>query len=105
MSISQPDLPYDFGDLQPHLSAETFEYHYGKHHKTYVDTVNTLIAGTPLDGATLDEIVLAADGKLFNNAAQVWNHNLYWTSMRPGGGGAPEGRAAAVGMGALYADF
>ena len=94
MSISQPPLPYDFGALEPHLSAETFEYHYGKHHATYVDTVNQLIAGTPLDDASLDEIVLAADGKLFNNAAQVWNHNLYWESMTPGGGGAPTGPVA-----------
>jgi Fe-Mn family superoxide dismutase len=104
MSISQPALPYDFGALEPHLSAETFEYHYGKHHKTYVDTVNQLIDGTPLDDASLDEIVLASDGKLFNNAAQVWNHNLYWESMTPGGGGTPTG-AAADAVNSAFGDY
>ena len=96
MTIVQPPLPYAFDALEPHLSAETFEYHYGKHHATYVATVNQLIDGTPLEHATLDEIVLTAEGKLFNQAAQVWNHNLYFASMRPGGGGRPEGAAGAA---------
>jgi Fe-Mn family superoxide dismutase len=96
MTIVQPPLPYALDALEPHLSAETFEYHYGKHHATYVATVNELIDGTPLEQATLDEIVLAADGKLFDQAAQVWNHNLYFASMRPGGGGRPDGPVGAV---------
>src|SRR5687768_1790350 len=96
MTIVQPPLPYALDALEPHLSAETFDYHYGKHHATYVATVNRLIEGTQLEHATLDEIVIAADGKLFNQAAQVWNHNLYFASMRPGGGGRPEGAAGAA---------
>ncbi len=93
MTIELPALPYGPDALSPHLSAEVFEYHHGKHHATYVKTVNELVAGTDLEHATLDEIVLRSDGKLFNNAAQVWNHNLYWRSMTPGGGGAPQGAA------------
>ena len=96
MTIVQPPLPYAVDALEPHLSAETFDYHYGKHHATYVETVNRLVAGTPLEAASLDEIVLAAEGKLFNQAAQVWNHNLYWASMRPGGGGRPQRSAGAA---------
>lgn len=96
MSIELPSLPYALDALEPHLSAETFEYHHGKHHAAYVTTMNDMIAGTALETATLDEIVLASDGKLFNNAAQVWNHNLYWHSMTPGGGGRPTGDAAAA---------
>ena len=79
--------------LQPYLSAETFEYHYGKHHKAYVDTLNQLVDGTPDENASLEEIIVKAEGKLFNQAAQVWNHTLYWSSMAPGGGGAPSGAA------------
>ena len=94
MAIELPDLPFSPNDLTPHLSAEVFEYHHGKHHATYVKTVNDLIAGTPLDEATLDEIVLASEGKLLNNAAQVWNHNLYWRSLSPNGGGRPTGDVA-----------
>jgi Fe-Mn family superoxide dismutase len=78
----------------PHLTPEVFEYHYAKHHGTYVKSVNDLVADTDLATATLDEIVLASDGKLFNNAAQVRNHNLYWRSMSPTGGGPPTGAAA-----------
>ncbi|HNJ96861.1 MAG TPA: superoxide dismutase [Ilumatobacteraceae bacterium] len=94
MSIELPALPYATDALAPHLSPEVFEYHHGKHHATYVKTVNELIAGTELEHASLDDIVLRSEGKLFNNAAQVWNHNLYWRSMTPGGGGAPIGRVA-----------
>ena len=96
MAITLPDLPYAVDALEPHLSAETFEYHHGKHHATYVKTTNELIAGTDLENATLEEIVLAADGKLFNNAAQAWNHDLYWRSTTPGGGEKPTGDAAAA---------
>jgi superoxide dismutase, Fe-Mn family len=94
MAVELPPLPYEMNALEPYLSAETFEYHYGKHHKTYVDTLNSMLEGTPEESKSLEEIILAAEpGKKFNNAAQVWNHNLYWTSMAPGGGGAPSGAA------------
>ncbi len=93
MAFELPPLPYDMSALEPYLSAETFEYHYGKHHKTYVDTLNGLVEGTPQESASLEEIITSADGKVFNNAAQVWNHTLYWSSMAPGGGGEPTGAA------------
>jgi superoxide dismutase, Fe-Mn family len=95
MAVTLPELPYATDALAPYLSAETFEYHHGKHHKTYVDNLNKMIEGTDEDTKSLEEIVMAADpGPKFNNAAQVWNHNFYWTSMAPGGGGAPSGAAA-----------
>jgi Fe-Mn family superoxide dismutase len=93
MAITLPELPYAYDALQPHLSAETFEYHHDKHHKAYVDTTNQLIEGTDQENASLEEIIMGAEGKLFNQAAQVWNHTLYWNSMAPGGGGAPSGAA------------
>ena len=94
MAFELPPLPYEMNALEPYLSAETFEYHYGKHHKTYVDTLNGLVEGTPQASQSLDEVIKSAEpGKLFNNAAQVWNHSLYWTSMAPGGGGTPSGAA------------
>ena len=91
MAITLPDLPYAYDALDPYLSAETFEYHHDKHHKAYVDTTNQLIEGTDQENASLEEIIMGAEGKLFNQAAQVWNHTLYWNSMAPGGGGAPSG--------------
>ncbi len=97
MPISLPDLPYAKGDLAPHISANTLDFHYGKHHKAYVDKTNAAIAGQPLDDASLEDIVRASAGKdqgLFNNAAQVWNHTFYWNSMAPNGGGAPTGDVA-----------
>ncbi|MDQ3469478.1 MAG: superoxide dismutase [Actinomycetota bacterium] len=93
MAFTLPDLPYDTNALEPHLSAETFEYHYGKHHKTYVETLNKLVEGTPQADASLEDVIMNSEGKLFNNAAQVWNHTLYWNSMAPAGGGAPSGAA------------
>jgi Fe-Mn family superoxide dismutase len=99
MPISLPDLPYAKGDLAPHISENTLDFHYGKHHKAYVDKTNAAIAGTALDDASLEEIVREAAGKdqgLFNNAAQVWNHTFYWNSMAPNGGGAPTGDVAAA---------
>jgi Fe-Mn family superoxide dismutase len=93
MAFELPPLPYDMDALEPYLSAETFEYHYGKHHKTYVDTLNSLVQDTPQASQSLEEVILGSDGKVFNNAAQVWNHSLYWASMAPGGGGAPKGAA------------
>lgn len=94
MPITLPELPYSTDALAPYLSAETFEYHYGKHHKTYVDTLNGMIEGTDEENASLEDIILAAEpGKKFNQAAQIWNHNLYWESLAPDGGGAPSGAA------------
>ncbi len=94
MPFELPPLPYDMTAMEPYLSAETFEYHYGKHHKTYVDTLNGLVEGTSQASQPLEEVIKGAEpGKIFNNAAQVWNHSLYWASMAPGGGGPPSGAA------------
>ena len=94
MSFSLPELPYAMTALEPYLSAETFEYHYGKHHKAYIDTLNGMIEGTPEENASLEEIILSSEGKKFNQAGQIWNHNLYWESLAPDGGGTPTGAAA-----------
>jgi Fe-Mn family superoxide dismutase len=94
MTIELPELPYATDALAPHLSAETFEYHYGKHHKAYVDNLNKMIEGTDEANASLEDIIMSAEGGKFNNAAQVWNHTCYWSSMKPGGGGAPSGSVA-----------
>jgi len=99
MRISLPPLPYAQDALAPVISARTIGLHYGKHHRTYVDNLNRLIAGSDLEDKTLEEIVRATAGnaartEIFNNAGQVWNHNLYWRSLRPGGGGAPKGELA-----------
>ncbi|HEY4343220.1 MAG TPA: superoxide dismutase [Parvibaculum sp.] len=97
MSVIQAPLPYDKAALEPHMSARTFEFHYGKHHKAYVDNTNAAIKGTPLEQASLEEIIKAAkesgDKKLFNNAAQAWNHDFFWQSMTPKSG-APTGKLA-----------
>ncbi len=89
-----PELPYAMDALQPHISRETLEYHYGKHHKTYVDKLNGLIKGTEFEGKSLEQIIKSASGGVFNNAAQVWNHTFYWHSLSPQGGGAPTGKIA-----------
>jgi len=89
--ISLPELPYAKDALQPHISAETIDYHYGKHHTAYVNKVNAAIEGTDLAEASLEDIVKKSDGGLFNSAAQVWNHNFYWNCLSPNGGGAPDG--------------
>lgn len=97
MSIELPPLPYGKTELAPHISEETLNFHYGKHHNTYVVKTNDAIKGTPLDNASLEEIVHDSHGSnqgLFNNSAQVWNHTFYWNSMKPGGGGAPTGAIA-----------
>jgi Fe-Mn family superoxide dismutase len=96
MSITLPELPYALTALAPHISAETLEYHYGKHHKTYVDKLNGLIAGTAFAGKSLEDIIASANGPTFNNAAQIWNHNFYWRSLRPHGGGIPSGAIASA---------
>ena len=94
MAFTLPDLPYAKGALAPYLSEETLEYHHGKHHNAYVTNLNGLIEGADLGGKSLEEIILASDGGVFNNAAQVWNHSFYWKCMKPGGGGAPAGELA-----------
>jgi len=83
MAIVLPALPYATNALEPHMSRETLEYHYGKHHKGYVDKVNELIAGTDLEDASLEELVAESAGTVFNNAAQVWNHNFFWQCLSP----------------------
>jgi Fe-Mn family superoxide dismutase len=91
MSISLPDLPYDKDALAPHMSAETLEYHYGKHHAGYVKKVNSAIEGTEHADQSLEEIVMSAEGGLLNSAAQTWNHNFFWNCLKPSGGGEPTG--------------
>jgi Fe-Mn family superoxide dismutase len=94
MAFTLPDLPYAQDTLAPYLSQETLEFHHGKHHNAYVTNLNGLIEGAGMGGKTLEEIILVADGGLFNNAAQVWNHSFYWKCMKPGGGGVPTGKLA-----------
>ena len=94
MAFSLPDLPYAKDALAPYLSQETLEYHHDKHHNAYVTNLNGLLDGTENAAKSLEEIILAAEGPLFNNAAQVWNHTFYWSCMKPGGGGAPAGELA-----------
>jgi len=94
MAFTLPPLPYEMNALEPHISKETLEYHYGKHHQTYVTNLNNLIAGTEFESASLEDIVRKSSGGLFNNAAQVWNHTFYWNGLSPNGGGQPEGALA-----------
>lgn len=94
MSFELPTLPYEKNALEPHISAETLEYHYGKHHNTYVTNLNNLIKGSENESKSLEEIIKSASGGLFNNAAQVWNHTFYWNCLSPTGGGAPSGALA-----------
>jgi Fe-Mn family superoxide dismutase len=96
MEHQLPPLPYAKDALAPVISAETIEYHYGKHHQTYVTNLNNLIKGTEYENATLEEIVMKSTGGIFNNAAQVWNHTFYWNGLKPNGGGAPKGELAAA---------
>ena len=91
MSFQISPLPYDKHALEPHISAETIEYHYGKHHQAYVNKLNSLIESTEYADKDLEEIILTSSGGVFNNAAQVWNHNFYWNSLSPDGGGNPSG--------------
>jgi superoxide dismutase, Fe-Mn family len=93
MAFSLPDLPYNRSALMPYISEETLDYHYGKHHQTYVNNLNALIEGTPLGQKNLEEIIKSESGSIFNNAAQVWNHTFYWHSMAPKAGGNPHGKA------------
>jgi superoxide dismutase, Fe-Mn family len=96
MAFTLPELPYSKDALAPHISAETLEYHHGKHHKAYVDKLNELTAGKPEASKSLEEVIMSAEGPVFNNAAQIWNHTFYWSSMKPKGGGEPTGDLAAA---------
>jgi Fe-Mn family superoxide dismutase len=89
-----PALPYEHDALAPHLSKETLEYHHGKHHKTYVETLNKLQKGTEFEHLSLEEIVKRSSGEIYNNAAQAWNHSFFWRCMKPQGGGEPQGALA-----------
>ena len=99
MAIVLPDLPFAKDALAPYISANTLDFHYGKHHKAYVDNANKLIAGTELESLSLDDIIRKTAGDagkvgIFNNTAQVWNHSFYWQCLKPGGGGPPTGAVA-----------
>ncbi len=94
MAHTLPELPYAMDALAPTISAETLEFHYGKHHQTYVTNLNNLIKGGEFENASLEEIIMKSEGGLFNNAAQVWNHTFYWNCLSPNGGGEPTGALA-----------
>ena len=100
MAFVQEALPYDMAALEPHMSKQTFEFHYGKHHAGYVTNLNNLVKDSPMAEMSLDDVVKGSFGDaskagIFNNAAQVWNHDFYWKSMKPNGGGSPTGELAA----------
>ena len=92
MAFTLPPLPYAMDALAPTISKETLEFHYGKHHQAYVTNLNNLIAGTEFESAALEDIIKKSSGGVFNNAAQVWNHTFYWSSLSPNGGGEPRGK-------------
>ncbi len=105
MTFQLPDLPYAKDALEPHISAETLDFHHGKHHAAYVTNLNNLVPGTEFEGKSLEEIVKTAPaGGIFNNAAQVWNHTFYWSCMGPGAGGEPTG-ALADAINAAFGSF
>lgn len=94
MAIELPPLPYELNALEPHISRETLEYHYGKHHQAYVTKLNGLLPGSAFENLSLDDIIKKSSGSIFNNAAQVWNHTFYWHCLSPEGGGEPTGPLA-----------
>jgi Fe-Mn family superoxide dismutase len=96
MEHKLPELPYPMDALAPHISRETLEFHYGKHHQAYVTNLNNLIKGTEFADMPLEEIIRKSSGGIFNNSAQVWNHTFLWNSMSPQGGGAPKGELKAA---------
>ena len=104
MTHTLPELPYALDALEPHISKETLEFHYGKHHQTYVTNLNNLIPGTEFENASLEEIVKKSSGGIFNNAAQVWNHTFYWNGLAPNAGGEPSG-ALAEAINAKFGSF
>ncbi|MBW6493293.1 MAG: superoxide dismutase [Fe] [Burkholderiaceae bacterium] len=89
-------LPYDMDALAPHISRETLEFHYGKHHQAYATNLNNLITGTEFENFSLEDVIRKSSGVIFNNAAQIWNHTFYWKSLSPAGGGKPSGALAAA---------
>lgn len=104
MAFELPALPFAIDALEPHISAETLEYHHGKHHATYVLKLNGLVEGTDLADKSLEEIIKSSKGPLFNNAAQVWNHTFYWNCLAPNAGGEPTG-AVADAINASFGSF
>lgn len=96
MAFTLPPLPYDMDALEPHISKETLEYHYGKHHNTYVTNLNKQIEGTEYANMSIEEIIQKTTGGMFNNAAQAWNHSFYWQCLAPTGGGEPQGDLLAA---------
>ncbi|RYV01383.1 superoxide dismutase [Fe] [Shewanella sp. OPT22] len=104
MAFELPPLPYAKNALEPHISQETIEYHYGKHHNTYVVKLNGLVEGTEFEGKSLEEVVKTSTGGVFNNAAQIWNHTFYWNCLAPNAGGAPTG-AIADAINASFGSF
>ncbi|MCC5951996.1 MAG: superoxide dismutase [Fe] [Acidimicrobiia bacterium] len=104
MAFELPALPYAKDALAPHISEETLDYHYGKHHQTYVTNLNKLVDGTDDADKSLEQVIMGAEGGLFNNAAQVWNHTFYWNSMAPGGGGEPSGEVAEA-IGSAFGSY
>lgn len=104
MAFELPALPYAKNRLVPHISEETLEYHYGKHHQTYVTNLNNLVPGTEFEGMSLEEIIMKSSGGIFNNAAQVWNHTFYWNCLAPNAGGQPSG-ALADAINATFGSF
>ncbi|PJK11340.1 superoxide dismutase [Fe] [Lysobacteraceae bacterium NML08-0793] len=104
MAIELPALPYDRTALEPHISGETIDFHYGKHHKAYVDNLNKMIEGTEFADMPLEDIIKKSQGGMFNNAAQVWNHTFYWNCLSPNGGGEPTGKLLEA-INAAFGDF
>jgi superoxide dismutase, Fe-Mn family len=96
MEHTLPTLPYAMDALAPHISKETLEFHYGKHHQTYATNLNNLIKGTEFEAASLEDIIKKSSGGVFNNSAQIWNHTFYWNSLAPNAGGEPTGALAAA---------
>jgi superoxide dismutase, Fe-Mn family len=96
MEHTLPALPYAMDALAPHISKETLEFHYGKHHQTYATNLNNLIKGTEFENASLEDIIKKSSGGVFNNSAQIWNHTFYWNSLAPNAGGEPTGALAAA---------
>lgn len=94
MAFTLPELPYSKDALAPHISAETLDFHHGKHHNAYVTNLNNLVKGTEFENMSLEDIIKKSSGGIFNNAAQIWNHTFYWHSMKPKGGGEPAGKLA-----------
>ncbi len=104
MTFELPKLPYALNALEPHISKETLEYHYGKHHQAYVTNLNNLVPSSKYEGLALEDIIKKADGGIFNNAAQVWNHTFYWHCLSSDGGGEPSGDLAAA-INAAFGNF